>query len=82
MPLTLAPAKDTTLNGILTGKPMKVLIVATLDILEAMLRLLKQAFSHTSQPNILEYLEYFFAYLSSSFNNPCCLLWIMFRWKD
>ena len=32
-----------------------------------MLRLLEQAFSHTNRPNILGYLEYFFAYLSSSF---------------
>ena len=71
--LMLAPARDITPNGILM---MKVLRVATLDIPEAMLGLLKQAFSHINQPNILEYLEYFFAYLSSSFNNPCRLFWI------
>ena len=55
-PLALAPAKDTAPNGILTGKPMKVLRVTTL------LTPLEQAFSHTNRPNILEYLEYFFAY--------------------
>ena len=78
-PLMLALARETTPNGILTGKPMKVLRVATLDIPVAMLKLLEQAFNHTNRSNILEYLEYLFTYLSSSFNNPCCLLLIMFR---
>ena len=77
-PRTLTPARETAPNGILTGKPMKVLRVATLDIPEATLRLLEQVFIHINQSNTLEYLEYFFAYLSFSFNNPCCLLWIMF----
>ena len=45
---------------------MKVLRVATLDILVATLRLLMQGFSHTSRSNILDYLEYFFLYLPSS----------------
>ena len=43
----LAPARETAPNGILTGKLTKVLRVATLDSPVAMLRLLKQAFSHT-----------------------------------
>ena len=42
------------------GKLMKVLRVAKLDIPVDMLRPLEQAFSHTNQSNILEYLEYFF----------------------
>ena len=79
-PLILAPARDTAPNGILTGKPIKVLRVATPNIPAAMLRPLEQVFSHTNQSNILEYLEYFFAYLSPSLSNPCCLLWIMFKW--
>ena len=56
MPLTLAPAREKAPNGILTGKPTKVLNVATLDIPEAMLKLLEQAFSHVSQSKVLEYL--------------------------
>ena len=55
MPLMLAPARETAPNGILTGKPMKVLNVAKLDIPEAMLKLLEQAFSHTNRSNFLEY---------------------------
>ena len=73
------PLKDTKPNGILTGKPMTVLRVTMLDIPGAMLRPLEQAFSHTNRSNILECLEYFFLYLSSSFNNPSLLLWNMFR---
>ena len=70
-PLTLTPTTETAPKGMLTGKPIKVLRVVTLDIPVAMLRPLEQAFSHTNRLNILEYLEYFLAYLSSSFNNPC-----------
>ena len=44
---------------------MKVLNVATFDILEATLKLLEQAFSHTNRFGILECLEYSFLYLSS-----------------
>ena len=33
-PLTLAPARETAARGILTGRPMSVLKVATLDISE------------------------------------------------
>ena len=74
-----APARETSPNGILTDKPTKIINVATLDTPEATLKGLEQAFSHTNRYNILEYLEYFFAYLSSSLSNPCCLLWIIFR---
>ena len=73
-PLTLTPARDIAPNGVLTGRPMNVLNVATLDIPVAMLNLLEQAFSHVSRSNILVYFLYFFLYLSSSFNNPCHLL--------
>ena len=45
---------------------MSVLNVATLDIAEATLRLLEQAFSHVSQSKVLEYFSCFFFYLSSS----------------
>ena len=82
MPLVLVPARETVPNGILTGKPMKVLNVATLGIPAATLKLLEQVFRHTNRCNILEYLEYFFLYLSSSFSNPSRLLWITFRLKD
>ena len=52
MPLTLAPARDTAPNGMLTGRPMNVLNVTTLDNPVAMLNLLEQAFSHVSRSNI------------------------------
>ena len=71
MPLMLAPARDIAPNGMLTGRPMNVLNVATLDIPVAMLRLLEQAFSHLSRSNILVYFLYFFLYLFSNFKNPC-----------
>ena len=51
-PLTLAPAKDTASNGMLTGGLMNVINVATLDIPVAMLNLLEKAFSHTNRFNI------------------------------
>ena len=62
-PLALTPARDITPSGTLTGRPVKALNVATLDIPEAMLNLPEQAFSHISQPNILVYFLYFFLYL-------------------
>ena len=79
-PLRLAPARGIAPNGILKGRPMNVLNVATLDIPEAMLSLLEQAFSHVSRSNILVYFVYFSLYLSSSFNNSCHLFWIMLKW--
>ena len=54
-PLTLAPARDTTPNGMLTGRLMNVANVATLNIPVAMLILLEQAFSHVSRSNIAVY---------------------------
>ena len=47
-PLTLTPAKDTAPNGMLTGRPMNVANVVTLDIPVAMLNPLEQVFSHTN----------------------------------
>ena len=72
IPLRLTPARDIAPNGMLIGRPINVLNVATLDIPVATLRLLEQVFSHVSRSNILVYFLYFFLYLSSSFNNPCC----------
>ena len=54
-PLTPAPARDTALNGMLTGRLMNVANVTTLDIPVAALRLLEQAVSYVSQSNILVY---------------------------
>ena len=42
-PLTLVPARETKPRGILTGKSINVLSIATPDILQAKLRSLKQA---------------------------------------
>ena len=47
MPLKIAPVRDATPNGMLTGRPMNVLSVAKLDILVATLMLLEQAFIAT-----------------------------------
>ena len=47
-PLTSAPARDTVPNGMLTGRPMNVANVTTLDIPVAALRPLEQAVSHVS----------------------------------
>ena len=60
MPLTLAPARDIARNGMLTGRPMNVANVATLDIPVATLNPLEQAVSHTSPSNILVYFLDFF----------------------
>ena len=81
MPLMLALVRETAPKEILTGRPMNVLSVATLQwhIPVATLRLLEQVFSHASQSNILVYFLYFFLYLSSSFSNPFRFPWIMLR---
>ena len=71
IPLTLAPAREMAPKEILTGRPMNVLNVATLDIPEAILRPLEQAFSHVNQSKVLEYFSCFFLYLSSSLSNSC-----------
>ena len=57
------------MEGILTGRPMNILNVATLNIPEAMLSPLKQAFSHLSQSKVLEYFSCSFLYLSSGLSN-------------
>ena len=56
IPLAIAPVRDAEPNGMLTGKPMNVANVATLDIPLATLIPLEQAFNHISQFNILLYL--------------------------
>ena len=48
IPLAIAPVRDTTLNGMLTGAQMNVANVTTLDIPVAMLIPLEQAFNHVS----------------------------------
>ena len=69
--LTLTPARETVPRRILKGRPMSVLNVATLNIPEATLTPLEQAFSHVSQSKALEYFSCFFSYLSSSCSNSC-----------
>ena len=59
IPLAVAPVRDAALNEMLTGKPMNVASVATLDIPVAVLRQLEQAFNHVGQFNILVYCSYF-----------------------
>ena len=79
-PLTLTPAREMAPKGILTGRLMKVLNVATLNIPEATLKLLEQAFSYVSESKVLEYFSCFFLYLSSSLSNSCQFPWTTFRW--
>ena len=71
--LTLTPTRDTVANGMLNGRLINVLNVATLDIPVAMVIPLAQACSHISRFNILVYFLDFLLYRSSSFNNPCHL---------
>ena len=59
--LAIAPVIDATPNEMLTGKPMNVANVTTLDIPVAMLIPLKQAFNYTNRFNILVALLIFFA---------------------
>ena len=70
IPLAISPVRDAAPNEMLTGKPMNVANVATLDIPVAMLILLEQAFSHVSQFNILVYFLYFFLNICSLFYQP------------
>ena len=67
--LALTPAREMVPMGMLTGRPMNVLSLTTLDIPEATLRPLKQAFSHVSRSKALEYFSYFFLCLSSSLSS-------------
>ena len=80
IPLAITPVRDAAPNGMLTGKPMNVANVATLDIPVATLIPLKQAFNHVSQFNILVYFLYFFLNIFSLFINPHLLAWTTFRW--
>ena len=79
-PLMLAPARETSPKEKLTGRPMNVLSVATLDIPEAMIRPLQQAISHVSRSKVLEYFSCSFLYLSTSLSNSCHFPWTTFRW--
>ena len=76
IPLAITPVRD----GMLTGKPMNVANVATLDIPVATLIPLEQAFNHVSQFNILLYFLYFLLNIASLAINPCLLVWTTFRW--
>ena len=78
--LAITPVIDAVPNGMLTGKPMNVTNVATLDIPVATLIPLEQAFNHVSRFNILLYFLYFFLNIFSLFINPSLLAWTMFRW--
>ena len=74
IPLAIAPGRDAALNEMVTGKPMNVAKVATLDLPLATLIPLEQAFNHVSRFNILVYFSYFllkhlfFIYQHSSFS--------------
>ena len=81
IPLAITPVRDATPNGMLTGKPMNVVNVATLDIPVAMLIPLEQVFNLTNQFNILVYFSYFFLNICSLFINPRLLAWTTFRCK-
>ena len=48
LPLTLTPARKTVPRGILKGRPMNILSVATLDIPNVTFRPFRQEFSHIS----------------------------------
>ena len=69
IPLETAPVMDAAPNAALTGIPMNVANVATLDIPVAMLIPLEQAFNHVSRFNILLYFLYFFLKITSLFIN-------------
>ena len=60
--LKLTPAREMVPKGILTGRPMNVLNDSMLDIPEALLSQLEQAFSHISHSQVLEYFSCFFLY--------------------
>ena len=79
IPLAIAPVRDVAPNEMLTGIPINVANVASLDILVAMLRLLEQAFNQVSQFNILLYFLCFFLNILSLSINPCLLALTTFR---
>ena len=78
-PLRLAPARDIAPSGMLTGRMLNVFNIATLDIPQAMLNPLVQAFNVTRRFNVLVYFLYFSLYPSSSLDNSCHLLLIMLK---
>ena len=80
IPLAITPVRDAAPNEMLTGKPMNLENVATLDIPVAMLRLLEQAFNHVSQFNITLYFSYSCLNICSLSINTHLLAWITFRW--
>ena len=80
IPLAIAPVRDAASNEMLTGKPMNVANVATLNIPVAMLRLLEQAFYNISRFNVLVYFSYFCLNICSLSINPRHLAWTTFRW--
>ena len=80
IPLAITPVRDAAPNGMLTGKPMNVANVATLDIPVATLIPLEQAFNHVSRFNILVYFLYFFLSITSLAINPHLLALITLRW--
>ena len=79
-PLAITQVRDVAPNGMLTGKPMNVANVTTLDVPMAMLIPLEQVFNQVSQFNILLYFLYFFLNITSLFINPCLLDLITLRW--
>ena len=79
IPLAIAPVIDVAPNAALTGIPMNVANVATLDIPVTMLIPLKQEFNHVSRFNILVYFLYFFLNVFSLAINPRLLAWTTFR---
>ena len=79
IPLALTPVIDAAPSAALTGIPMNVANVATLDIPVAMLIPLEQAFNHVSQFNILVYFLYFFLNVTSLASNPHLLAWTTLR---
>ena len=70
IPLAIAPVTDAAPSAVLTGIPMNVATITTLDIAVAMLIPLEQAFNHVSQFNILVYFSYFFLNIFSLAINP------------
>ena len=79
MPLAITPVRDAAHNEMLTGSPMNVANVATLDIPVGTLILLEQVFNHTNGFNILVYFLYFFLNIFSLFISSRLLDWTMFR---
>ena len=79
IPLEIAPVIDAAPNAALTGIPMNVANVGTLDIPVATLIPLEQAFNHVSQFNILLYFLYFFLNITSLSINLHLLAWTTFR---